>query len=131
MTREEAIRIAQGLITNFKCESETMVDFCNVVIKALKQEPCEDCISRQAVDELSEALVHTTINKADFVCNFWERLQKLPSVTPKKKTGKWIRTTDKTGHLVWKCDCGWQQRLWTNFCPDCGCQMRGDSNGNE
>lgn len=39
MTREEAMRIAQGLITDFKCESETMVEFCNVVIKALEQEP--------------------------------------------------------------------------------------------
>ena len=29
MTREEAMRIAQGLITDFKCESETMVEFCN------------------------------------------------------------------------------------------------------
>ena len=37
ITREEAIRIAQGLITNFKCESETMVEFCNVVIEALEQ----------------------------------------------------------------------------------------------
>ena len=45
MTNEEAIRIAQGLITDFKCESETMVEFCNVIIRALKQEPCEDCIS--------------------------------------------------------------------------------------
>ena len=41
MTREEAIRIAQGLITDFKCESETMVDFCNTIIKALEQEPCD------------------------------------------------------------------------------------------
>ena len=39
MNREEAKRIAQGLITDFKCESDTMVDFCNTVIKALKQEP--------------------------------------------------------------------------------------------
>lgn len=37
MTNKEAIRIAQGLITDFKCESETMVDFCNTVIKALEQ----------------------------------------------------------------------------------------------
>lgn len=51
MTREEAIRIAQGLITDFKCESETMVDFCNTVIKALEQEPREDCISREKLDK--------------------------------------------------------------------------------
>ena len=41
MTREEAMRIAQGLITDFKCESDTMVDFCNTVIEALKAEPCK------------------------------------------------------------------------------------------
>lgn len=39
MTREEAMRIAQGLITDFKCKSETMVDFCNTIIEVLKQEP--------------------------------------------------------------------------------------------
>lgn len=39
------------------------------------------------------------------------------------KTRKWKRTTDKTGHLVWECDCGWQQRFNTNFCPDCGAEM--------
>ncbi len=41
MTREEAKRIAVDLRTNFKCESDTMVDFCNTVIKALEQEPCK------------------------------------------------------------------------------------------
>ncbi len=39
MTREEAIKIATGLLTDFKCESDTMVDFCNTIIKALEQEP--------------------------------------------------------------------------------------------
>ena len=55
--------------------------------EALEQKPCDDCISRQAVDELSKELVHTTRDKADFLCNFWEGLQKLPPVTPKEKTG--------------------------------------------
>lgn len=55
MTNEEAIIIAQGLIKDFKCKSETMVDFCNTIIKALKQESCDDCISRQAVfDKMKE-----------------------------------------------------------------------------
>jgi len=44
MTREEAKRIATGLRTDFKCESETMVEFCNTVIKALEQEPILDKI---------------------------------------------------------------------------------------
>ena len=41
--------------------------------------------------------------------------------------GHWIRVTDKAGYLVWECDkCGWQKRLWTNYCPDCGADMRGE-----
>ena len=60
----------------------------DTTIKALEQEPCEDAISKQAVDELSKALVHTTRDKADFLCNFWEGLRKLPSVKLQEpKTG--------------------------------------------
>ena len=41
------------------------------------------------------------------------------------RKGHWIRVTDKAGHLVWECDkCGWQQRLTTNYCPDCSADMR-------
>lgn len=54
MTREEAKRIAMGLRTDFKCESDTMVDFCDTIIKALEQEPCEDAISRQTAIDLEE-----------------------------------------------------------------------------
>lgn len=37
MTNKEAIKIATGLRTDFKCESDTMVDFCDTVIEALEQ----------------------------------------------------------------------------------------------
>lgn len=39
MTREEIVKIAKGLRTDFKCESDIMVDFCNSIIKELEQEP--------------------------------------------------------------------------------------------
>ena len=55
----------------------------------------EDAISRQAVDELSKELVHTTRDKADFLCNFWESLQKLPSVTSQPKTVHWIPVSER------------------------------------
>lgn len=55
-------------------------------------EPCEDAVNREAVDELSKALVHTTRDKADFLCNFWEGLQKLPPVTPKQR---WIPVSER------------------------------------
>lgn len=57
-------------------------DLRKILAEYLEQKPCDDAISRKAVDELSKELVHTTRDKADFLCNFWERLQKLPSVTP-------------------------------------------------
>ena len=77
----------------------------NAEIKRLL-EPFEDAISRQAVDELSKELVHTTRDKADFLCNFWEGLQKLPSVTPKEKTG-WIPVSEKYEHHIDHTDCIW------------------------
>ena len=52
MTNEEAIRIARGLITDFKRESETMVEFCNVAIKALEQEPILDKIRAEMLEEI-------------------------------------------------------------------------------
>ena len=39
MTKEEIVKIAKGLRTDFKCESDIMVDFCNSIIKELEQEP--------------------------------------------------------------------------------------------
>lgn len=86
----------------------------------------DDLISRQAA---KNKIVFGIDDKAYFgdtdidwkVIDF---LNSLPSVTPKEKTGHWIRTTDKSGHLVWECDkCGWQQRFNTNFCSDCGKRM--------
>ena len=129
MTVEEAIRMIERIKDRINWEvvdSQKKMDALNMAIKALEQEPCEDCISRQAVDELSEALVHTTINKADFVCNFWERLQKLPPVTPKEKTGKWIYTGDYITDGMLKCSsCGYEHDVADRFlyCPNCGARM--------
>jgi len=50
-------------------------------------------------------------------------IKQLPSVTPQPKTGHWTRTVDKAEYLVWECNCGWQQRFATNYCPNCGAKM--------
>ena len=39
MTDKKVIKLAQGLIATFQCESDTMVDFCNTVIKKFEQQP--------------------------------------------------------------------------------------------
>lgn len=92
--------------------------------KALSQEPT-DAISREAVDELSKELVHITRDKADFLCNFWEGLQKLPSVT--QKSGKWIN--DECGNVIcseckrFRRDCRYGH---TNYCNHCGARMESE-----
>lgn len=81
---------------------QAVKDLRKKLAEYLEQNPCEDVpdtnvgdiISRQAVDELSKELVHTTRDKADFLCNFWEGLQKLPPVTPKEKIG-WIPISER------------------------------------
>lgn len=88
-------------------------------------------VSRQAVDELSKELVHTTKDKADFLCNFWEGLQKLPSVTPKEKTGRWIDSKDwKEKHYDFinfrkHCSlCNGTGNAHDKFCSNCGARMQ-------
>lgn len=61
-------------------------------IKALEQEPCEDCISRQAV---INAIANTCFWLST---DNWKELMKcidsLPSVTPQPKSGKWENISD-------------------------------------
>lgn len=101
-------------------------DLDRIVIIPKEQEPCEDCISRaRALKEMQ--IYHDDCAKTSKYTRLgfetaMNIVESLPSIQP--KTGHWIRVTDKTGHLVWECDkCGWQQRLNTNFCPDCGVKM--------
>ena len=97
MTREDAIKILNKCRdTRFERTIYTLEEYhtaTDMAIKALEQEPSGDLISRQAVDELSKELVHITRDKADFLCNFWERLQKLPPVNPQEL--KWIPVSER------------------------------------
>ena len=135
ISRAEAINVVHKYFVNYLKLND---DICLDGIRSLpsvtptisKMEQVEDCISRDAVDELSKALVHTTRDKADFLCNFWERLQKLPPVTPHKR-GKWLdkKTTIKGGHGLaygrYGCSvCKKKQPSKTDFCPNCGADMR-------
>ena len=97
-----------------------------MAIKALEQEPCEDCISRQ------EAINCVTLN--EFRYKIVEDMKTLPSVTPKEKTGHW-KPIEYDGYAdgypvwdVWECSqCGLEhngdKESLTAFCPDCGCHM--------
>lgn len=91
MSREEALNKTIGILTyhqvNF-CKSKEAVANMNEIIEALEkidQEPCEDCISRQAVLEI--------IEREEFKGDALYEIEKLPSVSPQQN--KWIPCSER------------------------------------
>lgn len=112
-------------------------------------QPCEDCISREAAKKSIQRKIDEVVSedgsydyeKKQYInglltakiainrCN-------LPSVTPQPKMGKWIDTGmwlegrkhgKEHGEMIdaYSCEyCGYSQYHKTNFCPNCGADMR-------
>ena len=76
MTREEII---QGL---YRGDSRAIKE----AIKALEKEPCEDCVSREAVKEALRNRTGESISDC---------INALPSVTPTRKKEEWIPCDEK------------------------------------
>lgn len=88
MTREEAkscictIKMLQKLAYNIHGVMDVVdADNCKKIIKALEQEPCEDCISRHTV---LNTLFYKSDNNCEVVLNkeLQDRIKALPSVKP-------------------------------------------------
>lgn len=105
--------------------------------KALEQQPCEDCIGREDVLKVVNSLTEicdsdivekiTTLNNIDWIKM---KINEIPSVTPSRPRGKWIRWTDDYKDYV-TCSCceyGEEGEVLledkTPFCPYCGADMR-------
>lgn len=135
MTREEAIAFFRDMN---ECTYGNL-EAVDMAIKALKQEPCEDCVSRKAV--------LNTLNRIDSVLDdnrtvetYKELLiacyNDLPPVTPAHKTGRWIRNEErkplKYGYeliIKGKCsNCGevFSETYKMNYCPNCGARIGGE-----
>ena len=119
MTNEEAIEV---LAQDLPCEiDEDLVEAMAMAIKALEQQPCEDCISRH------DALNCVTGNEVRY--RMVNDIRALPSVTPKEKTGKWETTTTtfcgRTFEVIECSYCKQKQEFYskTNYCPNCGARM--------
>ena len=98
-------------------------------------EPCEDAISRQAVLDAFGLFEKTRKYGGDhsgydtmMLYEIQQTLEDLPSVTPKQRTGQWIRHTDASGNSWHTCPaCGHVAYTLTRFCPDCGACLEAPS----
>jgi hypothetical protein len=90
MTREEADFIGAMNM----CDEISNEAYKKIMCHCEEQEPCEDAISRKAMLEYQQYLHGKMPNEENH--KLWEFIKELPSVTPKQKTGKWIKLKDQS-----------------------------------
>ena len=99
-----------------------------------------DCIDRRAaIDALDSEITITGRTNAAVVMGYCklvkDRLERLPSAQPEPKRGKWHYSDGKPARIGLSfgvvCDqCGTESEYCTNFCGECGADMREVTNGN-
>lgn len=90
--------------------------------KSVEPKKCGDCISRKAATDRFDLV------QSDDKCMGYDDilafLSSLPSVEPEGKKGKWI-TKDGVYGVTYCSECDYEMRLNdTNYCPNCGADMR-------
>ena len=99
-----------------------------MAIKALEQEPCDDAISREFMYKLGAKCI--AVRNENDVLVAIASIESLPPVTPKQKSGHWIKVTNgRGGH---ECDLCYEyapsyqtgEEYLTNYCPNCGAKMK-------
>lgn len=139
MTREKAIEILIGNRYVFKSinfgSTYSINTALDMAIDALKQEPCKDCISRQAAIESVKGMCGVISPLSDHVILISKagaiaELNMLEPVTPNPKTGHWIKHEHNgIGHIECsECLCCFLEvhLLHNSYCPNCGAKMEVD-----
>ena len=86
----------------------------------LQREPCEDCISRQAVLEKQYRIDDSITLSTRDVVNV-EDIEDLPLITPQPKIGRWI---DADGDNAICACCNRLNHLYGTYCKHCGAKMQ-------
>lgn len=100
------------------------VEAFEMAIKALEQQPCEDCISREAVIKIFGEVHPMDYNTQAYITN----IQNLPSVTPSRPNGKWKKISPAGIYECTNCN----QMIMTSdidcykYCHGCGVRMEGE-----
>ena len=127
MTREEAIKFGNmWLEMNEDCKDSSTYAFFHMAIKALKQEPCTNAISRQAaIDAAIEAVADYTGYYSSVREEYIRKaLERLRPVTPAEKVGEWTTTITPLGKCCICSECGSCPPIEYRFCPYCGAKMQ-------
>ena len=114
----------------FTAPDMTVTEFVEDILLTISKTEsveCEDCISREAACQKMMEMYKEDCEMFGVEipeCFDGHRavraLMELPSVTPKRKTGKWIVRDDSYSEFV-ECDqCGHTQDYSSNYCPNCG-----------
>ena len=159
MTNEEARAILEEVKTiddSMYQYNQAYLEALEMAIAALKDEPCEDTISRKhLLSEIDDLMKSPWFNRykddgGALHFGYTERKEAVeivrdlcvktePPVTPKPRTGKWIHEEDALGYGgYYRCSCCGKSALYrrgvmkmlnekTPFCPRCGAKMEGVS----
>ena len=117
MTKEQKEKALAFLKDMQECTYDG-VEEIRTAIEALEKKHCEDCVSRQDVLDLMQIRMGAK--------ELYKAVYDLPSVTPTRKKGTWIRVdNDKVKcsecevvHFIAQYPHG-----AINYCPNCGSQM--------
>lgn len=134
MTNEEAIKILRANVM-VACDTSDKVGYdtplskaieqaLEMSIKALEQEPCEDCVSRKRLMDNYNG-VETPVGYRKVVD--FEVIKNMQSVTPTRKKGKWIKSNIGGAKV---CSICLAHMGLSNFkyCPNCGSEMENVEN---
>ena len=114
-----------GIPARYNRDGNTRPEWCE-----LEELPkCEDAVSRKDVIEL---IKNSYYNIADSMEDTWamvEDAEKLPSVTPKPRTGKWVKVMEGNAYRdrCSQCSDVYPNAHGYNYCPNCGYMIRWDS----
>lgn len=146
MTREESIKEITNHLNHWKrlkeekicseADAENAINAFEVAIKALEQQPSDDCISRaqSIVAMQNKAKMLTNEDTINGLCGAVSILYDMPPATPTRKQSEWylrggkftcknceeralLKLTDATGGSK-------EYSYYTSkFCPNCGAEM--------
>lgn len=104
----------------------------NMIDELLEQQPAEDCVSRKEAINVVHSYFQHYLDVNDDIC--LDGIRTLPSVQPQRKRGKWLWELAPNGWANHICsECGFKEntdihvKLNWQFCPNCGADMRGDT----